>query len=279
MEGRMCTQLIISPEYLRLLREVEELRQEVIGLVLERNDLIYRKAPELEECYIRLVGGLESDLSRVRVETVRLKYIIDIIKLKLQFDSVVDIAEIEKRATESCEKAGAGQSESKDECDDNCEAGIDGETDIENIDLEELRIIYRRIIKALHPDIMGGEPCAGERLLKNAIEAYENRDLQLLKNIEEILKEIDGSESAMYESENVLVFLKNRKAELKEKGKCIRENIEAVMRDFPLNQEKFLSDVRRVENRQKKLTTQIEAENGKLEKLQDKLRYYKLKCN
>ena len=101
----------------------------------------------------------------------------------------------------------------------------------------------------------------------------------MLKNIEEVLKEIDGSESAMYESENVLVFLKNRKAELKEKGKCIRENIEAVMRDFPLNQEKFLSDMRRVENRQKKLTTQIEAENGKLEKLQDKLRYYKLKCN
>ena len=279
MEGRMCTQLIISPEYLRLLREVEVLRQEVIGLVLERNDLFYRRAPELEECYIRLVGGLENDLSRVRVEAVRIKYIIDVIKLKLKFDSVVDIAEIERNATQSCEKAGAGQSESKDECDDNCEAGIDGETDIENIDLEELRIIYRRIIKALHPDIMGGEPCAGERLLKNAIVAYENRDLQLLKNIEAVLEEIDSSGLAEGKSKDTLSFLGNRIKDLKAKKQEIKESIKEAKKEFPLNQEVFLSDLRKVENVQRRLETAIEAENGKLEKFQDKLRYYKMKCN
>ena len=40
-----------------------------------------------------------------------------------------------------------------------------------------------------------------------------------------------------------------------------------------------MSDLRKVENVQKRLETAIEAENGKLEKLQDKLRYYKMKCN
>lgn len=285
MEECSCTQLIVSPEYLRLLREVEVLRQEVIGLVLERNDLFYRRAPELEECYIRLVGGLENDLSRVRVETVRIKYIIDVIKLKLKFDSVVDIAEIERNATQSCEKAGAASLTSDGNEGGKQESNKDDGGDFEdcdhcdNIHQEELRLIYRKIIKALHPDIAGGEPCAGERLLKNAIVAYENRDLQLLKNIEAVLEEIDSSGLAEGKSKDMLSFLGNRIKDLKAKKQEIKESIKEAKKEFPLNQEVFLSDLRKVENVQKRLETAIEAENGKLEKLQDKLRYYKMKCN
>ena len=284
MEECSCTQLIVSPEYLRLLREVEVLRQEVIGLVLERNDLFYRRAPELEECYIRLVGGLENDLSRVRVETVRIKYIIDVIKLKLKFDSVVDISEIERNATQSCEKAGAASLTSDGNEGDTREGGKQEEnesegSDHEDYDHEELRLIYRKIIKALHPDIAGGEPCAGERLLKNAIVAYENRDLQLLKNIEAVLEEIDSSGLAEGKSKDTLSFLGNRIKDLKAKKQEIKESIKEAKKEFPLNQEVFLSDLRKVENVQRRLETAIEAENGKLEKLQDKLRYYKMKCN
>ena len=284
MEECSCTQLIVSPEYLRLLREVEALRQEVIGLVLERNDLFYRRAPELEECYIRLVGGLENDLSRVRVETVRIKYIIDVIKLKLKFDSVVDIAEIERNATQSCEKAGAASLTSDGNEGDTREGGKQEEnesegSDHEDYDHEELRLIYRKIIKALHPDIAGGEPCAGERLVKNAIVAYENRDLQLLKNIEAVLEEIDSSGLVEGKSKDTLSFLGNRIKDLKAKKQEIKESIKEAKKEFPLNQEVFLSDLRKVENVQRRLETAIEAENGKLEKLQDKLRYYKMKCN
>ena len=284
MEECSCTQLIVSPEYLRLLREVEVLRQEVIGLVLERNDLFYRRAPELEECYIRLVGGLENDLSRVRVEAVRIKYIIDVIKLKLKFDSVVDIAEIERNATQSCEKAGAASLTSDGNEGDTREGGKQEEnesegSDHEDYDHEELRLIYRKIIKALHPDIAGGEPCAGERLLKNAIVAYENRDLQLLKNIEAVLEEIDSSGLAEGKSKDTLSFLGNRIKDLKAKKQEIKESIKEAKKEFPLNQEVFLSDLRKVEKVQRRLETAIEAENGKLEKLQDKLRYYKMKCN
>lgn len=284
MEECSCTQLIVSPEYLRLLREVEVLRQEVIGLVLERNDLFYRRAPELEECYIRLVGGLENDLSRVRVEAVRIKYIIDVIKLKLKFDSVVDIAEIERNATQSCEKAGAASLTSDGNEGDTREGGKQEEnesegSDHEDYDHEELRLIYRKIIKALHPDIAGGEPCAGERLLKNAIVAYENRDLQLLKNIEAVLEEIDSSGLTEGKSKDTLSFLGNRIKDLKAKKQEIKESIKEAKKEFPLNQEVFLSDLRKVENVQRRLETAIEAENGKLEKLQDKLRYYKMKCN
>ena len=263
---------------------MEALRQEVIGLVLERNDLFYRRAPELEECYIRLVGGLENDLSRVRVEAVRIKYIIDVIKLKLKFDSVVDIAEIERNATQSCEKAGAASLTSDGNEGDTREGGKQEEnesegSDHEDYDHEELRLIYRKIIKALHPDIAGGEPCAGERLLKNAIVAYENRDLQLLKNIEAVLEEIDSSGLAEGKSKDTLSFLGNRIKDLKAKKQEIKESIKEAKKEFPLNQEVFLSDLRKVENVQRRLETAIEAENGKLEKLQDKLRYYKMKCN
>ena len=270
MNNQAMTSLILSPEFERLTGEIYRLRNIIVELLIEKNELIYKKRPEMQELYVRSIGNLEDELHELKLESIRLKYITDMIRIRIQFRRKVNIDEIEKRADENYavnfhKSAEHGKSNEKKE---DFEPGKIYED-------EEIRIIYRRIIKMLHPDIGMVDNDAGEKLLKDAIEAYEYKDIPVLKSIAAALDELGSDTHTPGQGDDIFNALKRKIERLNEKKKSIEDSIKFLKSEFPLNQEQLLSDPVKVSKKQKKLESGISSEKEKVKKLQNKLKDYK----
>lgn len=262
--------LIISPEYERLSKKLKELRAVIIDLILEKNELLYKKKPELINTYVRNVGKLELELSGLREESVRIKYITDMIRIRIQFKKEVDIEAIEKKAYEDrpvVYKKTDTVKETEEKKD---------EKKLNKYEEEELKLIYRKVIKLLHPDLGADRTPAEERLLRDAIEAYEYRDVQALRSIASALED-SGTDVLYYHEGDVLTVLSTKINLLYKRKTELEGSVKQIKSEFPFTYEKFLSDSVKVEKRQKKLESGIRSEQEKLEKLKDRLRYYKMK--
>ena len=150
-------------------------------------------------------------------------------------------------------------------------------TGFSKCEAEELRLYYRKIIKLLHPDIGAVSAEAGERLLKDAIEAYEYRDIYVLKQISAALEEPEYRKESETDID-ILMRLRRKKEFLTGKIEILENSIKLIKQEFPFDMEKLLSDPEKLEKRQKKLEKNISAEKEKLERLKNRLRYYKIKC-
>ena len=268
--------LILSPEFEKLINEIKILRTKMVELILQKNELLYTRKPELQEVYIRCIGKLENELDELHMESVRTKYITDMIRIRLQFHREVNIEEIEKKADgqETVFLPGYVMQQIEKEKEERSKTAGTG---FSKCEAEELRLYYRRIIKLLHPDIGAVSAEAGERLLKDAIEAYEYRDIYVLKQISAALEEPEYRKESETDID-ILMRLRRKKEFLTGKIEILENSIKLIKQEFPFDMEKLLSDPEKLEKRQKKLEKNISAEKEKLERLKNRLRYYKIKC-
>ena len=273
METGETGALIISPEYERLVKKLKELRSGIIELILEKNELLYKKKPELINIYLRSVGNLEVELCEIRAEAVRIKYITDVIRIRMQFKREIDIEYIERKAYEEgsvvFKKIEIPENEREEE---------KKEKPLNKYEEEELKLIYRKVIKLLHPDLGADRTPAEERLLRDAIEAYEYRDVHALRSIALALEDSGTDYKYFRQDEDILTALAGKISVLYKRKEVLDESLKQIKSDFPFNHEQFLSDPVKVEKKQKKLEAGISSEKEKLEKLKDKLRYYKCRC-
>ncbi len=268
--------LIPSPEFEKLINEIKILRTNMVELILQKNELLYKRKPELQEVYIRCIGKLENELDELHMESVRTKYITDMIRIRLQFHREVNIEEIEKKADgqETVFLPGYIMKQLEKDREERCKTTGTG---ISKCEADELRLYYRKIIKLLHPDIGAVSDEAGERLLKDAIEAYEYRDIFVLRQISAALEEPEYRIGIDTDCD-ILVRLKRKKEFLAGKIEVLEKSIKLIKQEFPFDMENLLSDPEKLEKRQKKLENNILAEKEKLERLKNRLRYYKIKC-
>ena len=91
--------------------------------------------------------------------------------------------------------------------------------------------MYRKVIKALHPDIHQNISEAQIKLFQNAVDAYENGDLNVLRIIKEMVVEPvlpDSSEKGL------AVFMKEKKRLLK-MLELVKEQITEIKENYPYN--------------------------------------------
>ena len=269
MKEQGDTAIIISPEYEKMLREVTRLRNKVIELVLEKNELLYKKKPELLNIYMSCIGVLENKLYELRMESIRIRYITELMRLNSNLSKKVDVKEIEEKA-DSFLPVSLPEEENGEEVPEQ-------EAVEEEIDPDELKLLYRNVIKLLHPDIGMEDSLACERLLKDAIEAYEYKDVQVLKTIYQALKELGEKELITGHCADLISDLEKRIVKLKDERVNLEQSLKDIKGKFPFDQEKFLTDPDRVSKKQRKLEKDISAETEKLEKLKDRLRFFKIR--
>ena len=75
----------------------------------------------------------------------------------------------------------------------------------------ELKILYRKVIKALHPDMNPEITDAQARLFDQAVSAYKNGDLPAMRLIDEMV----GGGPVLTDQENMAVKLSKEKDRLK----------------------------------------------------------------
>lgn len=193
-------EIIIFPEYEKLNKEIKKLRTELSMLFLDRDELKLIICKNIEVKYMLMLGALECKAFEMQCAYQRLKRKAELIQARLNRQEKVDIKAIESTLDEEfahfqqlLEERIGKMNEAIERS--RCEALSQSET-------QEIKKLYRKIVKSLHPDIDTNSTPERQELFVKAINAYENGDLHTLRIIAEMAAdspELEIKESVMEE--------------------------------------------------------------------------------
>ena len=124
----------------------------------------------------------------------------------------------------------------------------------------ELKKIYRKIVKLLHPDVHPNPTPKEKELLNQAIQAYDRGDLETMQKI---WQELTGSGAVLEEEifedspegiAKMREILKNLRKRLKE----LNEEIRQIRSAFPYTMKDFLENEEAVEKKRSQMQEQID---------------------
>ena len=177
--------VIVFPDFEKLKSEVEKMRTELSMLLLERDELQFVICKNIETEYMLKLGSIEYKAYEAQCAALRLKRKIELIQAKKNRQEKViisaieetldnEFAEYQKQLNEQIDKMNDALKRSKAEV-------------LSDEDNKELKKLYRKIVKALHPDINPDVSEAQVQLFDNAVSAYKSGDLGTLRIIGEMV--------------------------------------------------------------------------------------------
>ena len=135
---------------------------------------------------------------------------------------------------------------------------------------QELKRLYRYIMKKLHPDANPDATEAEMELLRKAQKAYAEGDLDTLRDIAEQIDDTEITEKYSDTPEDIMK-LRELRAKLAEKVEILIAHIDEIKNSFPYNEKDFLSDEEAVARRQEELAEYNKACADKIIELQNKI--------
>ena len=251
--------IIVLPEYENLKAETEKLRTELSMLLLERDELIFVICRNLETEYMLKIGGLEHQLYAKQCEAQHLKRKAELIQAALnrqkkpdpaKIDSLLDkeFAAYQEKLDEQVRKMNEALKHSRAEL-------------LSPEDTKELKSLYRKIVKVLHPDLHPSISDAERQLFENAVTAYKNGDLLSIRAIHETI----GDGPAAPDDADTMQTLMKTKKHLEALIAGINEEIAKIKGRYPYTERNLLADDAKVEER----TVQLRGALDQYQKLCD----------
>ena len=214
--------VIVFPDFEKLKNEVEKMRTELSMLLLERDELQFVICKNIETEYMLKLGSIEYKAYEAQCAALRLKRKIELIQAKINRQEKViisaieetldtEFAEYQKQLDEQINKMNDALKRSKAEV----------LTDEEN---KKLKKLYRKIVRALHPDINPDVSQAQVQLFDNAVSAYKSGDLGTLR----IIGEMVGNNPLPEQRKDAMTQLVEERERLQGLLKSIRESIDNI---------------------------------------------------
>ena len=229
--------VILFPDFEKLKSEVEKMRTELSMLLLERDELQFVICKNIETEYMLKLGSIEYKAYEAQCAALRLKRKIELIQAKKNRQEKVIISAIEETL-------------------DNEFAEYQKQLD-EQIDKMELKKLYRKIVKALHPDINPDVSKAQVQLFDNAVSAYKNGDLGTLR----IIGEMVGNNPLPEQRKDAMTQLVEERERLQGLLKSIRESIDNIKSEYPYTMKDILEDTEKTEQKKQELENILEQYN------------------
>lgn len=112
-------------------------------------------------------------------------------------------------------------------------------------DNRELKKLYRKIVKSLHPDINSNVSEAQLQLFDNAVSAYKNGDLETLRTIGEMV----GNNPLPEQNKDAMTQLVEDRERLHGLLKSIRESIDNIKTEYPYTMKDIVEDTEKTEQK------------------------------
>lgn len=261
--------IILHPEYEKVCGEIIELKTQLSALLSERDELLYHICKNIEADYMIKIGTLEYKAYKYFCMTLRIKRKIELIQAKLNRQEIVALPLIEQQL----DKEYAEYEQSLKDRMDTINAAVQrmAGTLLTDEEDELLKKLYRQIVKKLHPDLNPKITEEELTLFHNAVIAYENGDLTIIKSIAMMVEEITpgGNDFGLNDG---LSELRATKEKFLESQKGILVQIEKIKSSFPYNQKDFLQDEVAVKIYRNDLQVEIEEERKAFEQYELKLK-------
>ena len=247
VEVSSSSNVIVFPDFENLKNEVEKMSTELSMLLLERDELQFVICKNIETEYMLKLGSIEYKAYKAQCAALRLKRKIELIQAKKNRQEKViisaieetldsEFAEYQKQLNEQIDKMNDALKRSKAEV-------------LSNEDNKKFKKLYRKIVKALHPDINPDVSEAQVQLFDNAVSAYKNGDLNTLK----IIGEMVGNSPLPEQHKDALTQLNEEKERLQNLLKVIRDSIEQIKSKYPYTMKEIIEDEEQTEQKKKEL--------------------------
>ncbi len=243
--------VILFPQYEELKNEVQKLRTELSMLVLERDELQLVECKNIEMAYLLALGGLEYKAYETQCAVLRLKRKIELIQAKKNRQEKIVPADIEKTLDDEFHEY---QEKLNARIEDmNAALKRSKGTFLTDDETAELKKLYRSIVKSLHPDLNPDLTDAQITLFHNAVNAYENGDIQAIRAIAVMVSapptpqdNVDGIKLLIKEKERFLSLLQS-----------IKDSIANIKSTYPYTMRPIIQDEKKTAERKAELETII----------------------
>lgn len=239
--------IISFPQYEEIKREVRKLGIELSMLLLERDELLFVECPNLETSYMLVLGGLEHKVYNTECKLLRLKRKLELIRARKNRQEKIIASEIEKILDQEFEEY---QKKLKEQIEKMNEALKRGQAEkLSESEAREIKAVYRRVVKKLHPDLHPNINDAELKLFQNAVEAYKNGDLISMRVINEMLGESDEITTR----EDPITQIVREKERLTNLLKSLTVNIIKIKAEYPYTMKELLQSREKIAERKAEL--------------------------
>lgn len=178
--------LVPHPAFTKLKSEIAQLRTEISILVLERDQLLYVECKNIEAAYLLAVGGLEYRAFELETEIRALRRKASLIQAQKNRQEKVDLVLIEMQIKLELEAFWAELEKQRETLD--AAMTHAGSPSLSSEDTAELKHLYRRIVKALHPDLNPNPSDDDLYLYIKAVEVYESGNIASMRAIADMIE-------------------------------------------------------------------------------------------
>lgn len=252
--------IIPYPKVEKIDEEIKVLTEKLAALMLKRDSLLGHEKRELEAKYMAAIGIYELELFHLKIEALRLKRKLELIRQAENRGDIPDMVKIEE-ALDLEMQAYLDELERMKTSLENSLDWMSNRKPLTEDDSAELRKLYLKLVKRLHPDLNPNLTEEEKNLFNNVIEAYQNGDLMAMKMIEALVA-VGHPED---EKEDELDFKVKKKQQLIVMCKRLEEGIESILQSFPFTQRDFLKNSILINKRKNELTDLIDQFENRIE--------------
>ncbi|MDY4969916.1 MAG: hypothetical protein SO101_06630 [Lachnospiraceae bacterium] len=247
IKERLAGNVIIFHGFEKLKNEVEKMRTELSMLLLERDELQFVICKNIETEYMLKLGSIEYKAYEAQCAALRLKRKIELMQAKKNRQEKVIIPDIEKVLDNEFAEYQKQLDEQINRMNDALERSR--AKVLSDEESKELKKLYRKIVKALHPDMNPDVSEALANLFDHAVQAYKNGDLRTLR----IIGEMAGSNPLPEQHKDAITQLTGEKDRLQKLLKSIRDGIEEIKGEYPYTMKEILEDEDKIKQKKQEL--------------------------
>ncbi|MDO5580768.1 MAG: hypothetical protein Q4G69_06505 [Planctomycetia bacterium] len=259
--------LSINPEYENRIKKIQRLQIEITDLLLEQETL-RTECLLLERKYMLMLGALECKVIEFDREVRRIRRKIELIQASVNREEKIQIDQIEETLDRELREYTEQIEEMKGKIDEALEWTNHVKGVIEKEDLEKLKVLYRKILFHLHPDLNPNQTDREKKLLLSAMKAFENKDLLSMDTIYVSLMKINSPE----EKKSTMDELKEKIEDLQGKKQKILNSISAIRHSWPYGQKDFLDNEIEVQAQKMELEEKLEYLQNLYNEAEEKLK-------